>query len=59
MSIKRGGFVLVCQRCGEQVDLDTDDFDKAKENAKEHKEQNNWTTVVRGDRYVDLCGGCA
>lgn len=55
MSIKRGDFVLVCNSCGKEVDLETDDFNTAVRKADEHKEENEWTTVQRGGRYVDIC----
>lgn len=59
MTLKRGNFVLECNKCGGTIDLDTDDFDDAKELSREYKEQNGWATVNRRGTYIDLCGGCA
>lgn len=57
MSLKRGAFVLHCDHalCGTTVDLDTEDFDEAKELANDHKNDNGWATIQRGTRYADYC----
>lgn len=59
MSIRRGSFELVCDgRCGVVVTLTTSDFEEAKEEASEHREQEGWTLVQRGGKYADLCPSC-
>lgn len=57
MALKRKGFVLSCdtQGCDTEIDLETDDFEEAKDQAREERETGGWTTVQRGGSYADIC----
>jgi hypothetical protein len=59
MAIKRGKFVIECDKCGEQEDLDTDSFEEAKELAEDYMDNNGWRTYREKGSYINACSACA
>lgn len=57
MSIKRGNFVLRCDHpgCDNVINLETDDFEEAKELSQDEIDDGGWTKVYRNGRYADIC----
>lgn len=57
MALKRGPFRMVCDAkgCDEFVDLETEDFEEAKEIKKDVEDDNGWTSWGIHNGYKNTC----
>jgi len=57
MALKRKGFILACDmpRCNNFIDLETDDFEEAKDAARDAREDEGWTVMQTSGQYTDIC----
>lgn len=57
MSLRRGTFRVLCDHpgCTEEVDLETNDFEEAKEAKDEHPDMDGWINVRKVTGWQDYC----